>query len=192
MTSLEFDGRARRARAAPAARESTPANQSALAFALGDRGRPLDAATRAPFEVGFGRDLSGVRVHDDARAARAASSLGADAFAVGADVYFGRNRYDAASRDGRRLLAHELGHVVQGTRGERALSTFADEAARVVTSAADRVVTGRRAEPLAPAAAAVLRQEHGAAHERRTPHTLAELERGGDGRIRRPDDGHTY
>lgn len=76
-------------------------------------GRPLARDTRAPYERFFGADLSAVRVHDNQAAARAARSINATAFARGSDVYFGEGRLDTRSTDGRRLLAHELTHVLQ-------------------------------------------------------------------------------
>lgn len=64
-------------------------------------------------EPRFGRDLSHVRVHVDPAAADSARALSAQAYTVGSDVVFGAGRFAPASRDGRRLLAHELAHAVQ-------------------------------------------------------------------------------
>jgi outer membrane protein OmpA-like peptidoglycan-associated protein len=64
-------------------------------------------------EGAFSHDLSDVRIYADARAADAASRLGAAAFTVGDAVHFGAGRYQPDSPDGRQLLAHELAHVVQ-------------------------------------------------------------------------------
>jgi len=75
-------------------------------------GHPLDPATRAFMEPRFGHDFSRVRVHADARAAESARSVNALAYTVGRDLVFASNLY-APQTDGRRLLAHELVHVVQ-------------------------------------------------------------------------------
>jgi hypothetical protein len=75
------------------------------------RGEPLADGQRAKFEKFFNKDLSAVRVHADSDAARLSGSLGADAFTVGSDVYFGAGRYQSGASD--KLLAHELTHVVQ-------------------------------------------------------------------------------
>jgi len=83
-------------------------------------GRPLDPSARRAMEARFGVDFSGVRVHDDARAAASAAELDAAAFTVGDDVVFGSGRYDPAGYEGRRLLAHELAHVVQQSHGNEA------------------------------------------------------------------------
>jgi len=83
------------------------------------RGRPLDPATRSFFEPRFGRDLGAIRIHDDARAARSARALGAEAYAVGSEIVFAQGRYAPDRSEGRALLAHELAHVVlHGTQGQ--------------------------------------------------------------------------
>jgi Domain of unknown function (DUF4157) len=76
-------------------------------------GQPLDVPTRAYFEPRFGYDFSGVRVHTDGRAAASAASIGASAYTAGSNIAFATGRYDPATSFGRRLLAHELAHVVQ-------------------------------------------------------------------------------
>jgi uncharacterized protein DUF4157/NleD-like pathogen effector protein (putative zinc metallopeptidase) len=76
-------------------------------------GRPLDAATRAFMEPRFGRDFSQVRIHTDGQAAESANVVNAHAYTVGPHIAFGAGRYAPRTSDGRRLLAHELAHVVQ-------------------------------------------------------------------------------
>lgn len=76
-------------------------------------GRPLGPAVRAYMEPRFGRDFSQVRVHTDGRAAESARAVDAAAYAVGADLVFDQGRYAPDSSAGKRLLAHELAHVVQ-------------------------------------------------------------------------------
>ena len=80
---------------------------------LGSTGQPLDPAARAFFEPRFGRSFSDVRVHSGEQAAEAARSVDALAFTVGRDVVFGAGQYAPGSTDGKRLLAHELTHVMQ-------------------------------------------------------------------------------
>lgn len=58
-------------------------------------------------------DFSGVRVHTGPHAARAAEAVSAQAFTVGRDIVFGPGRYQPATTEGRKLIAHELTHVVQ-------------------------------------------------------------------------------
>jgi hypothetical protein len=76
-------------------------------------GQPLDAATRDFFEPRFGHDFSAVRVHADASAARSARDLNAYAYTVGHDIVFAEGRFAPRTPEGRRLIAHELAHVVQ-------------------------------------------------------------------------------
>lgn len=76
-------------------------------------GRALDArAQAAGAQAGFG-DLSGVQVHTDAAAADAAASVGAKAFAVGSDIFFGAGYYQPGTDKGDELLGHELAHTAQ-------------------------------------------------------------------------------
>ena len=79
--------------------------------------RRLDPGTRGTMESGIGRDFSGVRVHDGARAAQTARALGARAFTVGNDMFFGAGQYRPHTTAGRRLIAHELTHTVQQAGG---------------------------------------------------------------------------
>ncbi|MDC8757011.1 DUF4157 domain-containing protein [Janthinobacterium fluminis] len=80
-------------------------------------GRPLDRATLAYMEPRLGSAFSHVRVHTDAGAARSAQAIDAHAYTVGRDVVFGAGKYAPETADGKRLLAHELTHVVQQGRG---------------------------------------------------------------------------
>jgi len=83
-------------------------------------GRPLSPAERADFEPRFQRDLGDVRLHEGTDAAHATSALAARAFTLQRDVYVGEGQYRSGTADGRRLLAHELTHVVQQESGRRA------------------------------------------------------------------------
>jgi hypothetical protein len=80
-------------------------------------GQPLDASMRAFFEPRFGRDLGHVRAHTDAAAAQSAREVGALAYTVGSDIAFASGHYAPNTEGGRRLLAHELTHVVQQSQG---------------------------------------------------------------------------
>jgi hypothetical protein len=81
--------------------------------ALDSPGQPLDPATRAFMEPRFGHDFSSVRVHTGQVASQSAAAVAAQAYTVGSDIVFGTGHYAPASRDGQRLLAHELAHVQQ-------------------------------------------------------------------------------
>lgn len=84
--------------------------------ALRSPGFPIDSATRSFMEPRFGHDFSPVRVHTDADANASAESINAVAYTVGRDIVFGSGRYAPQTAEGRRLLAHELTHVVQQNR----------------------------------------------------------------------------
>jgi hypothetical protein len=81
--------------------------------ALASPGRPLEPGLRQDMERRFGYDFSPVRVHSDAAAGQSAKDMNADAYTVGHAIVFGSGRLAPEISDGRRLLAHELTHVVQ-------------------------------------------------------------------------------
>lgn len=76
-------------------------------------GRPLPASFRSFFEPRFDRDFGDVRMHTGADADESARLLGARAFTVGRDIAFRSGAYAPRTPSGKRLLAHELTHVVQ-------------------------------------------------------------------------------
>lgn len=80
---------------------------------LNSPGQPLDQATRGFMEPRLGGDFSGVRIHTDSRAAESARSVSALAYTVGRNIVFASGQYSPESAAGKRLLAHELTHVVQ-------------------------------------------------------------------------------
>ena len=76
-------------------------------------GTRLPKPVRAYFEPRMGTDFSQVWVHADAHAADTAKSINAKAFTVGRNIAFGAGEYSPDTISGRKLLAHELTHVVQ-------------------------------------------------------------------------------
>jgi uncharacterized protein DUF4157 len=67
-------------------------------------------------EAHFSRDLSGVRIHDDAGARASAHAERAAAYTVGSHIFLG-DSFAPGSRRQRHLLAHELAHVAQQSSG---------------------------------------------------------------------------
>lgn len=61
----------------------------------------------------MGSDFSSVRIHADAEAASMADELGALAFTYGNDIYFADGQYNPQTPSGKKLLVHELTHVIQ-------------------------------------------------------------------------------
>ncbi|MGA9577463.1 MAG: DUF4157 domain-containing protein, partial [Terrimicrobiaceae bacterium] len=83
------------------------------------RGQPLSKQSRAEMEPAFGADFGVVRVHTGEEAHRLAHRASALAFAHEGDVYFNRGQFQPDTAPGRRLLAHELTHVVQQGRADQ-------------------------------------------------------------------------
>ena len=80
---------------------------------LSHSGRPLDTGLKQDMQSRFGHDFSDVRVHSNSAAELSARDVNANAYTVGHNIVFGTDMYAPSTRTGRRLLAHELTHVVQ-------------------------------------------------------------------------------
>lgn len=80
-------------------------------------GRPLEPSARLFFESRFGHNFSQVRVHAGPKANQMAREINARAFTVGRDMVFAQGEYAPDKIPGKRLLAHELTHVVQQQTG---------------------------------------------------------------------------
>lgn len=80
-------------------------------------GQTLDAVTRDRMESGFGQSFEDVRVHADDRASQLNRSVSARAFTTGSDIFFGAGQFAPGTAEGEKVLAHELGHVVQNRFG---------------------------------------------------------------------------
>lgn len=85
--------------------------------ALASPGQPLAPSAREFFEPRFGLDFSQVRVHTDGLAQQSARDVHSLAYTVGFHVVFSAGRYAPDTAAGKRLLAHELSHVVQQSKG---------------------------------------------------------------------------
>lgn len=80
---------------------------------LAGSGRPMEPGLRKDMEQRFGHDFSRVRVHSGGEAEKSARDVNANAYTVGNNIVFGAIRYSPGTHEGRRLIAHELTHVVQ-------------------------------------------------------------------------------
>ncbi len=76
-------------------------------------GAPLPDSVRQSMEQYFAADFSGVRIHTDEPAVQLSRELGAQAFTQGRDIFFGKGKFNPATRKGEHLLAHELTHTLQ-------------------------------------------------------------------------------
>src|SRR5712692_9584886 len=139
-------------------------------------GTPLENDTRGFMESRLGADFSDVRVHTDATASESARSVQAHAYTVGSDVVFQSDKYAPESDSGKRMLAHELTHVVQqrsgpvdGTpaAGGIQVSHPSDRFEQAAGSSADRAMSAATpsSESHAAAAPAVQRADAGAPEE---------------------------
>src|SRR6266571_3408633 len=117
-------------------------------------GQPLDATTRAFMEPRFGYDFSRVRVHTEARAAESAKAVNALAYTVGSDVVFGAEHYTPGTEEGKRLVAHELTHVIQQQGAKEAMQENLvvgqpdDEYEREAEISSTRMIKGYQTEQM--------------------------------------------
>jgi Domain of unknown function (DUF4157) len=140
---------------------------------LQSSGQPLDSATRTFMERRFAYDFSNVRIHRDAQAADSARAVDAQAYTVGSQIVFNTSRYTPETEEGRRLLAHELTHVVQQGNG----SSRSDPAAHVPPPASKQ------------AGGPVLQRQPAAAKKKFVILSLSEI-RGDDARKNRLEQTH--
>jgi hypothetical protein len=105
-------------------------------------GQPLPEAVRQEMESRLGHDFADVRIHTDLGAVKSAEALHANAYTIGAHVAFGAGQFAPNSQSGEHLLAHELAHVVQQSRGGMAPSSSTGALEAGAESAAASVVSG--------------------------------------------------
>jgi hypothetical protein len=131
-------------------------------------GAPLAGGTRDFMESRLGADFGDVRVHTDSKASESARSVQAHAYTVGNDVVFQSGKYAPESDSGKRMLAHELTHVVQQRSGPVAgtsapggikVSHPSDAFEQAAESSADRVMTGAAPASAAASPASIQREE---------------------------------
>lgn len=95
------------------ATEGTMAAPASVDRVLDGPGKPLDPPLQQDMEQRFGHDFSRVRVHTGAAAGQSAHEVNAHAYTVGPNIVFGAGQFAPNTHEGRRLMAHELTHVVQ-------------------------------------------------------------------------------
>lgn len=111
-------------------------------------GHALDHGTRALFEAAFGYDFGQVKLHSDSMAAETAEAINAKAFTAGPEIVFATGQYSPGTSEGKRLIAHELAHVVQqesspvSLNGELAISEPSDESELAADAMAKQVLAG--------------------------------------------------
>ena len=105
--------------------------------ALNSPGSPLEPALRQDMEQHFRSDFSRVRVHSGAVAEQSARDVNANAYTVGQDVVFDAGAFQPRTHEGRRLIAHELTHVVQQSKPAQSHSNSTDTAESEANAAAN-------------------------------------------------------
>ena len=76
-------------------------------------GQTISDSVRSFFEPRFGYDFSNVKIHNDSEAFESARGLNSLAYTHGNNIVFGAGQYSPENEKGKRLLAHELTHVIQ-------------------------------------------------------------------------------
>jgi hypothetical protein len=103
-------------RAEPSAAQSDEQSEAAPASVenvLAGSGSPLPAVIREDMEQRFGQNFSHVRMHTGRAAEQSAREINANAYTVGNNIVFNSGKFSPSTHEGKRLLAHELTHVVQ-------------------------------------------------------------------------------
>ena len=133
-------------------------------------GSPLDTETRRFMESRLGSDFGSVRIHTDSKAHESAKSVQAYAYTVGNDVVFQSGKYEPGSESGKRMLAHELTHVVQQRSGPVdgapaaggiKVSNPSDRFEQAAERSADHVMSSSQVAPVAAAPSSVQRAAEG-------------------------------
>jgi hypothetical protein len=96
--------------------EVTPETESYLSSLSG--GKTLGNEEKSFFEPRMGYDFSGVKIHTDSTANESAKNINALAYTHGNNIVFGSNQYQPDTNEGKKLLAHELTHIMQQNEGK--------------------------------------------------------------------------
>ena len=101
--------------------ESADSSQTGVEQVLATSGRELEQPVKDDMQRRFGHDFSRVRVHADSEASESARRLNALAYTAGQHIVFAAGRYNLGHSEGRRLLSHELVHVMQQQGGDHGI-----------------------------------------------------------------------
>ena len=93
-----------------------------------DEPRRLDVATLSKMQSFLGGDFSAVRIHTGLGAAEVTRRFNAEAVTVKDHIFFAPGRFNPASVEGQKLIAHELTHVLQKGRANLDVRTAEGEA----------------------------------------------------------------
>ena len=144
---------------APAPKTTVPLVHHATASG----GTALDTKTQHQMGSRFGHDFSQVRIYTDTSAAASAQALGANAYTQGSNIVFGPGHYAPGTREGDRLIAHELTHVTQqaryGVGDPSRLSRREDASEQEAEQLASQIMQGQDVQVQASPQAAFAREE---------------------------------
>src|SRR6185437_132737 len=98
---------------------AAPAAASAASYisALNGKGSELPVSSRRFFENSMGADFKEVKIHTGSQAAQSAAAINAKAYTVDNNIVFAENQFNTETHEGKKLLAHELTHVMQQSGG---------------------------------------------------------------------------
>lgn len=94
---------------------SAPISRSAAVHgpSLNSTGSSLPRQAQQFFSARMGYDFSGVQIHTGNEAAQSAKNINAKAYTIGNNIVFNEGQYSTETNEGKKLLAHELVHVMQ-------------------------------------------------------------------------------
>ncbi|POY37284.1 hypothetical protein C3K47_05835, partial [Solitalea longa] len=95
----------------------TPVVSPLVTQVLASSGQPIDESVRNFMEPWFGYDFSSVQIHNNSLAHQSSSTINALAYTHKNHIVFGNGRYQPQTVEGKKLLAHELTHVIQQNAG---------------------------------------------------------------------------
>lgn len=120
------------------ATEGTDTAPASVDRVLASSGRPLDVELQQDMEQRFGHDFSSVRVHSGGAAEQSTREVNAHAYTVGHNIVFGAGEFEPDTDSGKRLLAHELVHVIQQSPCGRVLAPTAERLVSQPTDSAEQ------------------------------------------------------
>ena len=91
---------------------------------INSNGQPLEAETKSFMEARFGYDFGKVKIHTDSLAAKSAQAVNALAYTSGNNIVFNQGQYSPQSYNGKKLIAHELTHVLQQNKQDGTLQAL--------------------------------------------------------------------
>ncbi|MFB9991963.1 DUF4157 domain-containing protein [Deinococcus oregonensis] len=134
-------------------------------------GNPLPAAIQRHLEQGLNHDLSQVRIHDDAEADKLSRKVNALAFTTGSDIFFQSGQFNPNTQSGLELLAHEVTHTVQQSKGQVGTGIDPDAGLESEARKMGRKLSARRASRQAWSVRPATRQVSGGLSLQRQYHT---------------------